>query len=162
MNLMTDDGGRQPWLQSDSLGSREGTTIDWHNGRQKIGPFPHPTPLLELQQQALLGFGFYFFVKLAQPISTSPHKYAPGVVVLAGLGFVFGLHFPMERIWYSRPNEWVSPKREYQEPSQVFSPRCRSGKELTFLARGHLAQARRSRLSENTREPHCSTARVLT
>jgi len=33
---MTDDGGRQPWLQSDSLGSREGTTIDWHNGRQWV------------------------------------------------------------------------------------------------------------------------------
>jgi len=25
----------------------------------------------------------------------------------------------VEEIWYSRLNEWVSPKREYQKPSQV-------------------------------------------
>ncbi|QCD93876.1 hypothetical protein DEO72_LG5g1952 [Vigna unguiculata] len=42
-----------------------------------------------------------------------------------------------------------------------FSPHCHSGGELMFRARRPLAQAKRSCLSENTREPHCSTARAL-
>jgi len=38
---------------------------------------------------------------------------------------------------------------------------CRSGDELQFWARVHLAQARRSHLSEKTQKCHCSTIRAL-
>jgi len=55
--------------------------------------------------------------------------------------------------WYFRPDEPVSPKREYQKLFPRTCASCRSDDELMFWARVQLAQARRSRLSEITRRP---------
>jgi len=53
-----------------------------------------------------------------------------------------------EGFWYSRPSELVSHKRDWQRLVQAFCASCRSGRLSPFWARGCLAQARRSRLSE--------------
>ena len=56
-------------------------------------------------------------------------------------------------LWYFCPGELVSPKREYQKLLPRTCASCCSSDELLFWARVHLAQARRSRLSERTRRP---------
>ena len=50
--------------------------------------------------------------------------------------------------WFFHPSECVSPRRDQQQLAQAACASYRSGGELLFWARAHLAQARRSRLSE--------------
>jgi len=54
--------------------------------------------------------------------------------------------------WYFRPGKLVSPKQEYQLLPRTCASYC-LGDELLFWARVHLAQARRSCLSERTWRP---------